>query len=247
VPSRTIFDVVSLYQIAGMAVANLKIYLLHDDGYLAFGAFDSPSLGEHGGKSATFEGDGGDYLVIKGKGLQYENDQIVRGTITSMIQYNSSGEKYASITNEKYRADGLPTIDTPYWAFKAGQAMLAGNDTMTGSSDVDGLDGWNGQDVIKGLGGDDIIWGNKGNDRLTGGFGADHFHLSTGDGHDVITDFQSEGDEALHDDIQVQAHSFTAQQQGHDTLLKFDDGTAVTLLDFKKSHLDATDILLNMG
>src|SRR5215212_11534712 len=57
----------------------------------------------------------------------------------------------------------------------------AGNDTLTGTKN---------KDSINGLGGSDTIAGGASADTMTGGAGADAFRFASGDGKDVITDFQ---------------------------------------------------------
>jgi Ca2+-binding RTX toxin-like protein len=64
------------------------------------------------------------------------------------------------------------------------------NDTLTGDSAGNRIDGGLGHDVLNGGGGDDLLIGGLGNNTLTGGSGADTFQWQAGNsGHDVITDF----------------------------------------------------------
>jgi Ca2+-binding RTX toxin-like protein len=66
---------------------------------------------------------------------------------------------------------------------------------IKGTGKNDSLHGTAGNDVIDGGKGNDILWGHGGDDILTGGAGADVFVLSSGGGHDTITDFNpAEGD-----------------------------------------------------
>ena len=66
----------------------------------------------------------------------------------------------------------------------------AGNDALFGGSGADIINGNNGDDVINGDGGNDKLTGGTGNDTMTGGAGADNFYFVSGDGQDVITDFE---------------------------------------------------------
>jgi Ca2+-binding RTX toxin-like protein len=69
--------------------------------------------------------------------------------------------------------------------------ILEGNNQMNikGSGKGDSLHGQEANDVISGGKGNDFLWGHGGDDILTGGAGADVFVLSSGGGHDTITDF----------------------------------------------------------
>jgi RTX calcium-binding nonapeptide repeat (4 copies) len=66
---------------------------------------------------------------------------------------------------------------------------------IKGTAKSDSLHGQDTNDVISAGKGNDFLWGHGGDDILTGGAGADVFVLSTGGGHDTITDFNpAEGD-----------------------------------------------------
>jgi len=93
-----------------------------------------------------------------------------------------------------------------------GAWVLAGNDTVIGSTDSELILGNNSQDSISGGEGNDTLFGGKGNDQLsggagddflsgdrdidtlTGGQGSDTFALSTGGSLDIITDFDNTSD-----------------------------------------------------
>ncbi|WP_420471014.1 hypothetical protein [Brevundimonas sp. FT23042] len=64
-------------------------------------------------------------------------------------------------------------------------------DQITGSGGDDVLEGLAGEDVIDGGKGADVLSGGTGDDRLTGGLGADTFVFTSGDGRDVIEDFET--------------------------------------------------------
>lgn len=69
-----------------------------------------------------------------------------------------------------------------------------GNDTLFGSGSGDLLFGDAGNDVIFGGGGDDFLYGGTDNDTLSGGSGSDTFVIYSGDGAEVITDFNTGGE-----------------------------------------------------
>ena len=66
----------------------------------------------------------------------------------------------------------------------------AGSDSINGSKESDSIVGGKGADVINGLAGDDTLVGGAGNDTLYGGNGSDIFVYNSGDGSDVIMDYE---------------------------------------------------------
>ncbi|MGB3407200.1 MAG: hypothetical protein WBA67_06865, partial [Jannaschia sp.] len=77
---------------------------------------------------------------------------------------------------------------------------LGGDDLISGGAVRDRIYGGNGNDVllggdgndfIKGGSGRDTISGGAGNDKLFGGDGSDVFRFSSGDGSDMIRDFET--------------------------------------------------------
>ena len=64
-----------------------------------------------------------------------------------------------------------------------------GVDELDGEGDQDYLEGGLGSDLIDGGHGNDTLVGGSGSDTLTGGSGYDEFLFTTGDGNDVVTDF----------------------------------------------------------
>ncbi|MEL7468831.1 MAG: M10 family metallopeptidase C-terminal domain-containing protein [Pseudomonadota bacterium] len=66
----------------------------------------------------------------------------------------------------------------------------AGNDALSGGAGNDMLDGGAGNDRLDGGTDADILIGGTGDDTLTGGADADEFAFSSGDGIDIITDFE---------------------------------------------------------
>ncbi len=78
-----------------------------------------------------------------------------------------------------------------------------GEDTLYGEQDHDRLEGGDGNDTILGdykkfdwthfkegnISGEDFLYGGKGNDFLNGGFGNDIYFFNSGDGQDIIYDY----------------------------------------------------------
>jgi Ca2+-binding RTX toxin-like protein len=93
--------------------------------------------------------------------------------------------------------------------------VLIGNKNInaTGSIGNDSLFGNAGNNRMSGGVGADHLYGGRGNDILTGGSGIDTFHFNTGDGHDVIADFETidehidlQGWKAVGDFADLRAH-----------------------------------------
>ena len=88
--------------------------------------------------------------------------------------------------------------------------------------------------IIVGNAGNNMIDGGKGDDVLTGGAGSDTFVIKTGNGNDVITDFQTG---AGGDVLQINGASFKTiadvtaamQQVGTDVVLSLGNGEKITL------------------
>jgi hypothetical protein len=84
--------------------------------------------------------------------------------------------------------------------------------TITGTSEADGLRGTPGNDLIDGQGGDDVIWAKNGSDVVSGGAGQDNFVFDTKPGSsnvDTILDFNPDDDI-----IRLNDSMFTALHEG---------------------------------
>merc|ERR1712196_580035 len=71
-----------------------------------------------------------------------------------------------------------------------------GNDSLSGDEGNDSVHGDEGNDYLQGGSGNDPLCGGHGVDLITGGLGNDEFELTKGDGHAIITDFNS-GDDII--------------------------------------------------
>ncbi len=118
-----------------------------------------------------------------------------------------------------------------------------GNDVVVAGTGADQVFGEAGNDTLSGDAGDDVLVGGANDDVLSGGTGADTFVFLAGDGRDRITDFGlAEGDRiALSTAIAADFATVSARavQSGADTVLKFDGGTEITLVNVQKSMLTA--------
>ncbi|MEM7213055.1 MAG: hypothetical protein AAF479_14390 [Pseudomonadota bacterium] len=82
-------------------------------------------------------------------------------------------------------------------ALGASDVDLTGNalgNQLTGNAVVNALSGLAGNDRLRGRAGEDTLDGGLGNDILEGGADADRFVLRTGNGSDLIQDFETDTD-----------------------------------------------------
>lgn len=142
------------------------------------------------------------------------------------------------------------------------QDQFGGNDdeSLTGSSGADSLQGGYGDDTLSGGDGSDYLDGEWGDDVLTGGAGADTFRFysdnwddirdGTADlwGNDTITDFDP-GEDTLHfaGRIVRNLDDFTITEQGGNTTLTAYWGDSVTLLDVSADELTDANIRYRLG
>lgn len=123
----------------------------------------------------------------------------------------------------------------------------AGHDLIRGGAGEDTLDGGEGSDKINGGSGDDLIAGGTGYDILRGGHGNDTFLFATGDGYDLIKDFDRRGDDQLALAVEG-VTSFDdlldhAQDVRGGLKLDFGDGDALFLRGLDITDLSTEDIL----
>ena len=162
---------------------------------LISGMAGNDSLSGGAGDDSLDGGSGGDYLY-GGVG----NDQIVGGLDGDRLWGEDGNDvMYGDSTDPASLTGG----DDAMWGGNGGDRIFggAGNDVLYGEAGNDSIDGGRGNDFID---------GGSGNDTLAGGAGADTFAFrgafkvdwakgaawldlgtsGTGNGHDVITDFQ---------------------------------------------------------
>ncbi|MDH2406088.1 Ig-like domain-containing protein, partial [Bradyrhizobium sp. SSUT18] len=101
--------------------------------------------------------------------------------------------------------------------------------------------------IIVGNAGNNMIDGGKGNDVLTGGGGSDTFVIKTGNGNDIITDFQTG---AGGDILQINGTNFKTladvaaamQQVGTDVVLSLGNGEKLTLENTQVQNFTTSNI-----
>ncbi|WP_270729627.1 calcium-binding protein [Shimia sp. Alg240-R146] len=124
-----------------------------------------------------------------------------------------------------------------------------GSDVLDGGVGDDRLFGGNGYDYLQGGDGNDVLNGQVGNDTLTGGTGADVFEFRTGDGADVITDFDGgEGDQInLHGVADIVDYADLVGnhlvQSGSNVVIWMDANHHITLANTALSDLTAEHFL----
>ncbi len=122
-----------------------------------------------------------------------------------------------------------------------------GNDTLLGGGGSDRLDGDDGNDLLRGGAGADRLKGGNDDDRLFGGGGADRFVFETGDGRDIVRDFQDGLDRIDFQDFGFanarQAKAF-ADQVGDDVRFDFRGDDVVIIQDVRLSDLTAADLIV---
>lgn len=148
----------------------------------------------------------------------------------------------------------------------------AGADTLFGGADADTLDGGDSDDVIYGNldvdrlaggAGNDTLYGGKMSDALSGGDGddiliggadADLFYFSTGEGSDVIVDFDTSADQFVIDaavlvaqgvqDVATLLDRHLTIDANGDVLLDLGNGGSVIFAGLSSSEVLAGDFLL---
>jgi Ca2+-binding RTX toxin-like protein len=164
---------------------------------------------------AGFRGsDGNDYLT----------GNVIFDTYTSTYKgidiwgYDGNDELTGTILSDML--DGGGGSDTLYGG--------NGGDNLIGGSGDDTLYGESGDDVLDGGSGDDVLLGGAGDDILTGGAGgADWFWFETGEGVDIVTDFEDGIDKIV---VGTSISNINVYDYGGDALLEFDSGATYALL-----------------
>ena len=122
-------------------------------------------------------------------------------SITIAHQFDGSGNY--SIEGVSFGGDNILTLAS----HTTGSSL---DDLVVGTSDVNYVQGFEGDDIlvagggddfVRGHAGDDTIFGGAGDDMLRGGDGADAYVFHTGDGADMINDFDGVSDTSSVDTI----------------------------------------------
>ncbi|MGV3551138.1 calcium-binding protein [Rhizobium sp.] len=166
--------------------------------------------------------DNADYYLIELEG--FGNDTI-KSTVSYKLADNSNVENLVLIGKKNINATGS-----------------AQDETVRGNS---------GNNRINGGDGNDQIYGGKGNDRLTGGGQGtfDDFYFKTGDGRDVITDFEGFPDRIFigrwHGMSNFEEVLDNARFKGGDMVIKAGKDS-ITLLGIGRDDISAQDFDFSM-
>ncbi len=226
------------------------IVAFYGDDLLDGGAGNDDLQGEDG-NDQLYGGDGNDFLdggsgddqiyggagddhVIAGDGADYYDG----GAGIDTLDLTNTDENYTldlSLSQLMF-ADGSIEQALNFENIFAG----AGDNTLTGTSQAN---------IIDGGAGTDTITGGAGTDTLTGGAGEDTFVFSSGDGQDIITDFIP-----LRDAIEIDGEvldpnappaGVTMTDQGSDVLISY--GTGDSILIANLSMAEWVNMLNNTG
>lgn len=184
-------------------------------------------------------------FTVEGRNLKFEDGVMISGTIEKVIFEDFEHAHLATIRGEFNAAKLGLTLDTLTPRHFINQ-LLNGDDQITGSGGDDYIEGRKGSDVIRSGAGDDEIRAGAGNDRMSGGDGSDVFWFDSGadsvynDGHDIITDFDANGGGSAQDYL-VWDDVVDIRKSGKNTIVEYGDGDTVTLLDVKRSEINADD------
>lgn len=195
-------------------------------------------------KAVFVDGTSGDKIIIQGKNFDYEKGIITDGTMQSITLMDAGGDKLQSISNFRVDARFVQGDSILEQVDDLLPRLLNGNMKFIGSSVDDAFTASGGKDLLSGRGGDDTLGGGAGRDRLTGGAGNDNFVFNTGDGKDIITDFDADGGAGLQDHIDATFPGAGAiSQAGKNTIIDFGSGDVLTLLNVKATQIDVTDFV----
>ncbi|MCW1244556.1 retention module-containing protein [Pseudomonas sp. SAICEU22] len=159
--------------------------LLAGNGDNVLNAGDGNDILSAGTGNNTLHGEAGNDLLYSGSG----NDLLDGGTGNDTASY---AHATAGVTVNLGLLAAQNTLGAGTDTLASIENLVGSNfnDTLTGNSAGNHIDGGLGHDVLNGGGGDDTLIGGLGNNILTGGNGADTFQWQAGNsGHDVITDF----------------------------------------------------------
>lgn len=226
-------------------VLDTETFLFNGTSYSAAGLMqawlDATGGGDDGGgdDGGGGGGTGADWDEIDATGMLFIGGADGYQRYTSLVSF-AMGDGL-----EAARLDG--TGDLTVIGNSLGNAIKGndGDNRIEGRGGADTIKGYDGHDTLLGGAGNDslnagddndLIAGGTGNDRMKGGKGLDSFVFLTGDGQDVITDFDEDEDSLL---LGVSGFGTLAAltghvtQQGSDVLFDFGGGHSLLVEDVK--------------
>lgn len=194
----------------------------------------------------TIVADGGDNSISGGEG----NDAIYANSGTNTISGDGGADLIASADgNDEIR--GGDGADTVYGN--------GGNDTIYGGDGDDEIYGGTGDDALFGGAGNDKIYtdggtttleGGEGNDSLFAGGGADTFVIRDGHGSDTIQWFSTSNDVIAFDMAEISSYQDVLDRMspsGNHTVITFDNGETLTILDIQPGSLSPSNFAYSAG
>ncbi|SMH28420.1 beta strand repeat-containing protein [Azospirillum agricola] len=198
--------------------------------YTGLGSFS----GDGNGLDNRLQGGAGADTLDGGAG----NDTLIGGLGDDVYRIDSVGDVVVETAD-----GGIDEVRTTLTVFTLGdnveRLLLQGGAGLgIGNALDNALIGGSGNDSLEGWSGNDTLSGGLGDDLLTGGEGADLFVFATGDGQDLITDF----DALLGDRIGVAGdwtYTVTSDING-DARIVFGTSDALTLAGVQASAVSAS-------
>lgn len=189
---------------------------------------------------------GGDGLTVFGTDFTYSFSGVTGGTVSGVTLFNGAHAPLITVTGLSLTATSIYDAFNTSGGLAVESLLMAGADSVTGSTKGDYIFSGAGADTIKGGAGSDYILGEKGNDVLWGGLGADTFRFRAGDGTDRIKDFHD--DNLASDDRIAISQALYSHMVATDTAtgVKLDFGTAGKILvdNWHVADLDIGDFTL---
>ncbi len=165
----------------------------------------------------------GDDILVGGDG-----DDIMIGAVGNDIICGGDGDDTASggIGNDKlYGGAGNDTL-----------AGDNGDDYIEGGIGDDDIRGGLGNDILYGNSGADIIRGGKGADMMYGGSGSDQYLFATGDGADVISEYDDTGTDVDTAVFDVTREELLISHEGNDVVIRYGNSDKIAIRDWYASE-----------
>lgn len=250
----TLEDIIANTSLTGTASADSLDGLDVRDNIYGLGGDDD--LEGHGGDDHIHGGDGNDIIdgddgndsLFGGDG----DDELIGGAGADLL-YGGAGNDLLRGDGDADHfdgGDGVDTVDFSYstgeitvnlatgqidWPATGGIETIVNVENVIGSSGDNIIIGDSADNHLDGANGEDTLRGGAGNDVLEGGNGRDSFIFATGDGADIIADFDVAEDDITLNGVMVFPPSLgsgvTAIQQGNDVLISYGAGDTITLSD----------------
>lgn len=186
----------------------------------------------------------GDRFIVHGEKLKLDAGMISAGNIEGLTFANDRGKPYLEYSDLRYKSTWFDADEIGELAGQITERFATETFKVIGSSIADELvlNRTDKSHIVQSGKGDDLLGGGGGRDRLTGGAGSDTFVFRSGDGRDVVTDFDATGGMGRQDYIDlIVGTEYEIKRDGRNTVIHLDDGATLTLLDVKASKVTEAD------